>query len=697
MTDWNTARQKAEELVQQLSEDELSEQLLYDAPAVPHAGIRAYNWWNEALHGVARAGTATVFPQAIGLAAAFDPELLRRIARAIGLEGRAKYNLAQAEGDTQIYKGLTFWSPNINIWRDPRWGRGQETYGEDPCLTGLLGEAFVQGLQGDGPYLQAAACLKHFAVHSGPENLRHGFDARVSPRELAETYLAAFEYILRHNRVAGVMGAYNAINGIPCCAHPMIRSLLREKWGFGGYFVSDCGAVADIHTGHHYTLTRAAAAAAALNAGCDINCGQAYTSLMQAREEGLLHSGVLRESGVRAFTVRAALGEFDPDCPLNAVGPSAVDCAQHRQLNREAAARSMVLLQNRNAFLPLPGSLSTIAVIGPNALSREVLAGNYCGTASEYVTVVDGVRRAWPEARILYAQGCHLYADRTEGCAKTDDRLAEAVSAAKQADAVILCMGLDPHLEGEEGDARFGDCSGDRPGLSLPDSQLRLLRALEPFGDNLVAVNFSGGSVDLQPAGFARSLIQAWYPGAQGGNALADLLLGLCAPAGKLPVTFYAGGNTLPPFEDYAMAGRTYRYLAGKPLYPFGFGLSYTRFAYAGLRAEPDGTVCFTVSNEGGADGTASTQLYLCKEDGGPRLALCGVCSLSLRAGETQMVQLRLQPFWLSRAEDDGTRRAAGPCRLYVGDGQPAAFTGAADENGAWADANFTAFVPQRN
>ncbi|MGN1119901.1 MAG: glycoside hydrolase family 3 N-terminal domain-containing protein, partial [Oscillospiraceae bacterium] len=406
-----SALERAEALTDKLSTEQQAEQLRYDAPAVPAVGLPAYNWWNEALHGVARAGTATMFPQAIGLAAAFDRELMHEIGRVTGVEARAKYNAAAAHGDRDIYKGLTLWAPNVNIFRDPRWGRGHETYGEDPYLTARLGVEFVKGIQGEGEYLTAAACAKHFAVHSGPEAVRHEFDAHVSEKDLEETYLPAFKALVEEAHVEGVMGAYNRVNGEPACASKMLMGRLRE-WGFDGYFVSDCWAIADFHTHHMVTATAPESAAMALKAGCDINCGNTYLHMLSALEQNLVLPEDIRRACVHAMRTRIRLGLLDgamKDIPYNVIA-----CGEHKALSLEAAEKSTVLLKN-NGILPLDrDKLSTIAVIGPNADSREALCGNYNGIADRNITFLEGIQDAF-DGRVLFAQGCHLFKDRCQG------------------------------------------------------------------------------------------------------------------------------------------------------------------------------------------------------------------------------------------------------------------------------------------
>ena len=573
--DRKEARKLAEQLVGQMTIEERASQLKYDAPAIPRLNVPAYNWWNEALHGVARAGTATVFPQAIGLAAIFDGDFHQRVAECISVEARAKYNAASSHGDRDIYKGLTFWSPNVNIFRDPRWGRGHETYGEDPVLTARLGVRFLKGLQGDGKYMRAAACAKHFAVHSGPESIRHEFDAQASKKDMAETYLPAFEAAVTEAKVESVMGAYNRVNGEPACgSQTLLVKTLREKWGFEGHVVSDCWAISDFHNHHHVTATAPESAAMAIKAGCDLNCGNTYLHMLAALQEGLVTEEQITEAAVRLFTTRYMLGLFADDCEFDAIPYSACDADENNALALEAAEKCMTLLKN-DGTLPLDASsIRTLAVIGPNADSVQALIGNYHGTSSRHVTFLAGIRR-WCEARgirVFYSEGCPLVGEKLEGCSLVpNDRLSEAVICAEQADAVIAIVGLDETLEGEEGDVSNYSASGDKKDLLLPESQRAMLDALVKTGKPLVTVLAAGSSVNVAQGD---AQLVAWYPGQAGGTALAEILFGHVSPSGRLPVTFYQSVDDLPEFTDYRMANRTYRYFNGTPLSPFGYGPS---------------------------------------------------------------------------------------------------------------------------
>ena len=672
MRDRKEARRQAEELVSRMTLEEKASQLKYDAPAIPRLGIPAYNWWNEVLHGVARAGTATVFPQAIGLAAMFDEEMQEEIASVISEEARAKYNGQSAHGDRDIYKGLTVWSPNINIFRDPRWGRGHETYGEDPYLTTRLGVRFIRGLQGDGKYLKTAACSKHFAVHSGPEALRHHFDAKASKKDMFETYLPAFEATVKDAGVESVMGAYNRVNGEPACgSRTLLKEILRGKWGFQGHVVSDCWAIADFHTHHMVTATAPESAALAMENGCDLNCGNVYLHLLEALKEGLVSEEQITEACTRLMTTRVLLGLFDENCEYNRIPVTACDTDEHDALALRAAEKSMVLLKN-DGTLPLsPEKVKTIAVIGPNADSVPALEGNYNGTSSRYITFLKGIRdyAAQHGIRVLYSLGCHLFKDRTSGLAQADDRLAEAEMYAEIADVTIACVGLDAGLEGEEGDTGNEYFSGDKQDLLIPESQRKLLAHLERKAKKLVTVVAAGSSLNV-PEGNA--CIFAWYPGQAGGKALARILFGEVNPSGRLPLTFYHDISELPDFEDYRMKNRTYRYFEGTPLYPFGFGLSYTRFET--VRASLDGdTVKMVIRNAGDRAGETVAQVYVrCDSSLAPlHPRLCGFRRLRLEAGEAKEITVKLDPLTWTVVDEDGERREATGGTLYAGLYQP--------------------------
>ncbi len=674
------ARKKAEALVAQMTLEEKASQLKYDAPAIGRLNIPAYNWWNESLHGVARAGQATVFPQAIGLGATFDEELVGEIADAISTEGRAKYNAQSAHGDRDIYKGLTFWSPNVNIFRDPRWGRGHETYGEDPYLTSRLGTAYVKGLQGGGETLKAAACAKHFAVHSGPEGIRHEFDAKVSKKDMFETYLPAFQALVQEAGVEAVMGAYNRVNGEPACASPALQSILRGEWGFEGHFVSDCWAIRDFHEHHMVTSSAKESAALAINNGCDLNCGNTYLHILHAYKDGLVSEETITEAAVRLFTTRFLLGLFDGS-EYDAIPYTEVESPEHFTLAKKAALESVVLLKN-NGILPLKKEqLKTVGIIGPNADSRAALAGNYHGTASRYVTIQEGIQDyLGSDVRVLTSVGCGLFRDRSEALAEAGDRLAEAKTVAEHSDVVILCVGLDETLEGEEGDTGNSYASGDKADLQLPESQRKLMEAVAETGKPVVLCQMTGSDVDL---GFASehfdAVLQVWYPGAQGGKAVAELLFGDVSPSGKLPVTFYESLEELPEFEDYSMKGRTYRYMEGKAQYPFGYGLTYgdVRVVKAEISGSTDTVVQLDVTAENAGERFTEDviQIYVKCLDSqyavrNPELK--AFKRVSLAAGERKTVTLEIAKQSFTVIDDAGRRITDGKkFAVYAGCSQP--------------------------
>ena len=672
MRDRTEAIEKAKELVGRMTLEEKASQLKYNAPAIERLGIPEYNWWNEVLHGVARAGTATVFPQAIGLAAIFDEDFQEKIAGVIGWEARAKYNGQSRHGDRDIYKGLTVWSPNINIFRDPRWGRGHETYGEDPYLTGRLGVRFIQGLQGKGKYLQVAACSKHFAVHSGPEALRHEFDAKACPKDLNETYLPAFKTTVQEGEVESVMGAYNRVNGEPACgSKTLLKDTLRGEWGFRGHVVSDCWAINDFHVNHKVTATAPESAALALKNGCDLNCGHTYLHILEALQEGLVTEEEITTACERLFTTRFMLGLFADDCEYDRIPVTDTDTDEHAALALEAAEKSMVLLEN-DGTLPLdPAKIKTVAVIGPNADSIPALEGNYNGTSSRYVTFLAGLRRYCENhgIRVLYSLGCHLFKDRTSGLAQADDRLAEAAMYAEAADVTIACVGLDAGLEGEEGDTGNEYFSGDKTDLQIPESQRKLLGVLEKSARKLITVIAAGSSLNV-PQGNAK--VFAWYPGQAGGTALANLLFGEKNFSGHLPLTFYQDVKDLPPFEDYSMENRTYRYFTGKPLYPFGHGLSYTSFEVVSAVPE-EGSVSVEVVNTGKTAGEALAQIYVrCDSPWAPlHPRLCGFKRVSLEPGERKAVSVPLDPLTDTVVTDEGAFEKVLHYTLYAGLSQP--------------------------
>jgi beta-glucosidase len=681
--------ERVADLVGRMTLAEKVGQMVNAAPAIPRLGVPAYDWWSEGLHGVGRAGLATVFPQAIGLAASWDEALMRQVATAISDEARAKHHEAARRGDRGRYQGLTFFSPNVNLFRDPRWGRGQETYGEDPFLTGRLGVAFIKGMQGDDPrYLKLVATAKHFAVHSGPEALRHGFDARVSEHDLRDSYLPQFEACVREGRVGSVMPAYNRVDGQPCAASPrLLRDILRGEWGFSGYVVSDCGAVDDIYGAHRFAASAREAAALALRAGTDVSCGGTFQALQAAAGAGLVGQADIDRAVRRLFAARFALGMFDPPetVPYARIPLSVVDSPAHRALAKVAAQKSMVLLENRGDLLPLGAGARTVAVVGPTADDHDVLLGNYFGKPSHAVTILDGIR---DKARgrgvaVTYERGVGVVGGSTLG-------IRDAVDAARRADVVVAVLGQSPRYEGEENESADNP-GGDRQDLALPGLQERLLEALAATGKPVVLVLTGGGALAI---GWAKehipAILMAFYPGEEGGTAVADVLFGDAAPAGRLPVTFYRSVADLPPFADYAMAGRTYRYFTGDPVYAFGFGRSFTTFRYAALQLAPASAragaamavrVSVDVTNSGSRAGDEVVQLYIAAAGAAAATApapapirwLAGFQRITLAPGERRTVGFTLDARALSIVDGAGRRLVRpGGFTVAVGGGQPA-------------------------
>lgn len=678
-------RKRAQELVAQMTLEEKVSQTMHRTPAIERLGIKAYNWWNEALHGVARTGTATIFPQAIGLAATFDEDLLEQIGDAVSTEARAKFAMHQKGKDTDIYKGLTFWAPNVNIFRDPRWGRGHETYGEDPYLTSRLGVRYIMGLQGhDENYLKAAACAKHYAVHSGPESLRHGFDAKVNEQDLRETYLPAFQACVQEAKVEAVMGAYNRTNGEPCCGSArLLTEILRKEWKFGGHVTSDCWAIKDFHENHHVTSNGIESVSLAMNSGCDLNCGSLFVYLEKAVKEGLVDEKRLDEAVVNLFTTRMKLGVFDKqeENPYDKIPFEVVDSPEMRKFNEKISERSIVLLKNENRILPLKKEkIHTIGVIGPNANNRRALVGNYEGTASRYVTILEGIQDyAGDDIRVLYSEGCDLYKDRISVLAEPNDRSSEVRGICEASDVVIAVMGLDASLEGEEGDTGNEYGSGDKPNLQLPGLQHDILKMAKKSGKPVILILLSGSAMAVAwEEEHLDAIVQAFYPGAQGGHAVARILFGEANPEGKLPVTFYHTTEELPDFEDYSMKGRTYRYMKQKALFPFGYGLSYTEYEYrnttlvtADINA---GVVLKTeIKNNGAMDGIETVQVYvgLEKEDA-PNPQLKRIVKVPLKAGESKQIEISLSREAFMLYDEEGRYTLyPGMYHIYAGGSQP--------------------------
>ena len=676
-------REKAKKIVSQMTAEEKISQLLYNSPSIERLGIKAYNWWNEGAHGVARAGTATVFPHTIAMAATFDPELINKIGDVISTEGRIKYNKHVEYNDFDIFKGITYWAPNINIFRDPRWGRGQETFGEDPFLTSVLGTSFVKGIQGDGEFLKGAACSKHYAVHSGPEKTRHSFDAKTNEHDLFETYLPAFEKTVKAG-VAGVMGAYNRTNGEPCCAHSyLVSDILRKRWGFDGYFVSDCGALKNIYTFHQFTETKAEAAAVSLKNTCDLNCGETYDALIDAYEEDLVTEDDITAAAERLYTIRCLLGEFEEVRPYSDIPYSKLDCKEHRELNLTAAEQCLVLLKNEDNYLPLDKNTDKrIAIVGPNALSVTALEGNYNAYASQYFPVADGIRNVFTNADISVEKGSNYCFEQLNHWSGFNNMLSDGIAAASEADITVLALGLDCSIEGE--DTGFDDdytASGDKKSLFLPATQQKLAEGVCDVCDNVIVVLMCGSSIDVgeKLRNHAKAIIHAWYPGSLGGLAVARMLAGEFSPSGKLPVTIYNGNHHIPDFNDYSMKGRTYRYIDGDALYPFGFGLSFTDFKYSDFNVvdknDETVTVSVKVKNTGKVKAKEISQIYASFKDSRtytPHYQLCAVKTTELAPEEEATVTFNIDAFWLKAVLEDGSRVTPdGEILLYAGGHQP--------------------------
>ncbi len=664
-----SAEERAIALTDAMTTEEQASQLRYDAPAVERLGIPEYNWWNEGIHGLARSGIATIFPQAIGLAAMFDTERVGKAAVVTSTEARAKYNSYTKYGDRDIYKGLTLWAPNINIFRDPRWGRGHETYGEDPFLTAENGKAYVKGLQGDSDVLRVAACAKHFAVHSGPEAVRHEFNAIATPKDMEETYLPAFEALVRDANVESVMGAYNRVNGEGACASKFLMGKL-EEWGFDGYFVSDCWAVRDFHEHHGLTTTIVESAALALKTGCDLNCGCTYMHLPTALSAGLVDKEDIRKACIHLMRTRIRLGMFDDKTEYDDIPYTVVSSDEHKNISLECAERSIVMLKN-NGILPIDeNKIKTLAVIGPNSDSRTALEGNYNGTADKYNTLLDGIRERF-SGRVIFAEGCHLYKNKSSVLARTGDRYAEALAAAEYADAVILCVGLDATIEGEEGDTGNEFSSGDKNDIRLPEPQRILIEKIMATGKPVVIVCAAGSAINTESDPDA--LLHVWYPGSEGGIALAEVLFGDISPSGKLPVTFYEKSELLPEFTDYSMKNRTYRYAENNVLFPFGYGLTYSKVECTAVEYS-DGTAAVTVVNNGSTATEDVVELYIkdYSENAVPNVSLCGFRRVALDAGEKLTVKIAVSEKAFTAVNEAGKRaRFGNKFTLYAGTHQP--------------------------
>lgn len=681
---------RVENIISKMMLDEKISQLLNDAIGIERLGIPKYNWWSEGLHGVGFSGVATVFPQAIGLAAGFDLDLMDEVATAIADEGRAKHHEYVRNGERKIFQGLTFWSPNVNIFRDPRWGRGQETYGEDPYLTSRMGITFIKGLQGNDPnYIKLVATPKHYVAYSGLESERHGFNAIVSKKDLWETYFPAFKACIIEGRAHAIMGAYNRVNGVPCCGSKfLLEDVLRQKWGFKGHVVSDCGAIRDIFQFHEVVETSAEAAAMAINAGCDLFCSVGIFTkrkkkirwdwIKGAVEKGLLTENTINKSLRRLFEAKFRLGMFDPPEQVKyAQIPYEVnDCEQHRSLALKAARKTMVLLKNENNILPLKKDLKSLAILGPNADNLDVLLGNYSGVPSKYTTILEGIKqKVSSTTEISYTQGCPLKDNSKEG-------FNEAIEIAKKAEIVILVLGLSPRLEGEEGQATESDLNGDRLDIKLPEIQEEFLEEIYQINKPIILI-LTGGSA--MAVNFAEekipAILLAWYPGEEGGTAVADVIFGDYNPAGRLPITFYKSIDQIPDVRDYNMEGRTYRFFRKKPLFPFGHGMSYANFQYKNLhissnqiKTNENLSVSLEVENIGERDGEEVVQLYISNLSNPslyPLRELQGFERIILMKGERKKINFTVMPQQFSRVNNEGERIVEpGKFSLFIGGGQ---------------------------
>lgn len=671
---------RIKDLVSKLTLEEKVYEMLYTAPGVPRLGIPQYNWWNEALHGVGRSGRATVFPQAIGLAATFNDDLVQQEASVISDEARAMYNVATKKDYRMQYGGLTFWSPNINIFRDPRWGRGQETYGEDPILTTKMGVAFVKGLQGNDPnYLKVAACAKHYAVHSGPEKLRHEFNAEASMKDLWETYLPAFKALVDNN-VEAVMCAYNRTNDEVCCGNSyLLQDVLRTQWNFKGHIVSDCWAISDFYNGHKIVSTPVQASALALRRGVNLECGNSFPFLIEAVKQGLASEKEIDSSLSILLKTKFKLGLFDPagSTPYDTLSESSINSNEHRALARKVAQQSIVLLKN-NGILPLKNDLKKYFVTGPNAASMDALMGNYYGVNDKYVTILEGLTAAIKDgSQLQYRVGTSLVGDSSKASHFT-------TGEAKVADATIVAMGITGFLEGEEGESVLSKTGGDRLDYNIPANQIEYLKALKKGNNKPVIAVITGGSpMNLAEVHeIADAVVLVWYPGEEGGNAVADIIFGKVAPSGKLPITFPKSLDQLPAYENYAMKGRTYRFMNAEPMYPFGFGLSYTSFKYSDLKISKTSVqkneslqATVTVSNIGNVDAEEVAELYLAHPNAGndaPILALKNFKRLAIPAGGSKSISFDITPEMINLINADGQSVfVKGDLKIMVGGSLP--------------------------
>lgn len=674
MTNENYQKHKiiGQNLADKMSLIELVSQMRNSSKSIERLGIKSYNWWNEGLHGVARAGVATVFPQAICMAASFDRETVKKCADIISTEARAKFNESQKNKDYSIYKGLTLWSPNINIFRDPRWGRGHETYGEDPYLTSILGCAFIEGIQGDDEkYMKASACAKHFCVHSGPEALRHTFNAEISKKDFYETYVPAFEAAVKKAKVSGVMGAYNQVNGESCCASDkLIEKLLRKEWGFDGYYVSDCSAILDVIYKHKKTLNPAKGAAMAVKAGCDLECGVVYSLLPVSVKLGYINKEIIKKSVARLMAIRSSLGMFDDNCHFNKISTEENATPEHEAQAIKMAEKGIVLLEN-DGTLPLKENAQKILITGYNADNKLAYLGNYFGDPSHFVMVTDAVCEYNSETEFI--RGIHLFDSKKS----SDEQL--ALEKAKNSDIILMCTGLDSSIEGEEaggalagGGGNIGK-QGDRENIDLPINQQEYIEKLIKTGKKIVLLNFSGGCINFGKfKNRVNAILQCWYPGAQGGKAIADILFGKCSPSGKLPVTFYNSTDDLPDFCDYSMQNRTYRYFNGKVQYSFGYGKTYTKFALKNTEV-CENKIRATVKNVGDVESETVLQLYVTYPEADfktPIKSLIDCKRILLKPQEEKEFEFEFDETKLLTVNDDGEKvLLSGVYNFYLTDG----------------------------
>lgn len=669
------------DLLSMMTLDEKISQTVFNSAAIDRLDIPEYNWWSECLHGVARFGRATVYPQAIGLAATWDTDLITRIGTAISDEGRAMFHAVEKRGISKQYGGLTYWTPNINIFRDPRWGRGQETYGEDPFLTSRIGISLVKGVQGDHPkYLKAGACGKHFAVHSGPEGLRHEFDAITSKKDMYETYLFAFRELVDAG-VESIMCAYNRTNNEACCgSNTLLQEILRSEWDFKGHIVSDCWALHDLYEGHGVASDPVEAAALALKSGVNVNCGDTYPHLKQAVEQGLVTEKEIDASLEFLLRSRFRLGLFDPPemVPFTSISTDVINCAEHKALALEAAQKCIVMLKNDNNVLPLSKETQSVYIIGPNASNLDVMLGNYYGLSGDMSTVLEGVvRKMEPGTFIEYRPGCLL--DR-----ETINPSDWATSGAQKTDAIIAVMGISPMLEGEEGESLLSPTKGDRFDIRLPDNQINQIKKLRDGYEKPIILVLTGGSpIDIsEVAHLVDAILFVWYPGEQGGNAVGDVIFGDANPSGRLPITFPKSIEDLPPYDDYSMAGRTYRYMTKDPMYPFGFGLSFSEFSYEAtdvdnlsINAGEEITTEVIVKNNSDIAGEEVVQFYISDLEASvivPISSLKGLKRVYLEPGESKIVSFTVDEEVLKMVNEEGNSiLEPGEFKISIGGSSP--------------------------